>query len=249
MTKQELPVEFMELLNHVTEKRARTVIDHILAHGHVTTEELKERYGYNHPPRAARDVREHGIPLETFRTTAADGRSIGAYRFGSPEDARTDRPSGRTALSSRIKRTLLDQYGSRCHIYRTPCPERDLQIDHRIPFEIVGELEHADEEADAYMLLCASANRAKSWSCEHCPNWQTKSADICRACYWAYPDGYTHIAMRDERRLDLMWVENEVGDYERLEERAGGRDELPDFVKDVLRRHIAITRGSPRRSG
>ena len=92
------------------------------------------------------------------------------------------------------------------------------------------------------MLLCASANRAKSWSCEHCPNWQTKSADICRACYWAYPDGYTHIAMRDERRLDLMWVENEVGDYERLEERAGGKDELPDFVKDVLRRHIAITR-------
>lgn len=243
MTNQELPAEFMDLLNRVTEKRARTVIDHILAHGHITTEELKERYGYNHPPRAARDVREHGIPLETFRTTAVDGRSIGAYRFGDPEQARTDRLSGRTVLSSRLKRALIEQHGARCHIYRTPCPERDLQIDHRIPFEIVGEPDSSDEEADAYMLLCASANRAKSWSCEHCPNWQAKIEDTCRTCYWAYPDEYTHIATRDERRLDLIWSEDEVGDYEQLEEEAGGRDELPDFVKDVLRRHTAVARG------
>lgn len=236
---KELPAEFMELLARVTEKRARTVIDHILAHGHVTTEELKERYGYNHPPRAARDVREHGIPLETFRTTAADGRSIGAYRFGDPEQARADRPSGRTALSSQLKRALLDRYGSRCHIYRTPYPERDLQIDHRIPFEIAGEPEGSDDEADAYMLLCPSANRAKSWSCEHCPNWHAKIEDTCRSCYWAYPDEYTHIATREERRLDLNWSDDEVDDYERLEHRAGGREELPDFVKDVLRRHIA----------
>ena len=243
MTNQELPAEFMVLLNRVTEKRARTVIDHILAHGHITTEELKERYGYNHPPRAARDVREHGIPLETFRTTAADGRNIGAYRFGDPEQVRTDRLSGRTALSSRLKRALIEQHGSRCHIYRTPCPERDLQIDHRIPFEIVGEPDSSDEEADAYMLLCASANRAKSWSCEHCPNWQAKIEDTCRTCYWAYPDEYKHIATREERRLDLTWSEDEVDDYEQLEEKAGGRDDLPNFVKEVLRRHITVVKG------
>ena len=40
----------------------------------VTTEELKERYyGYNHPPRAARDVREQGIPLEPFRAPGRPG--------------------------------------------------------------------------------------------------------------------------------------------------------------------------------
>ena len=239
----ELPDEFMELLNRITEKRARTVIDHILAHGHITTEELKERYGYNHPPRAARDVREHGIPLETFRTTAADGRSIGAYRFGDPEQARADRPSGRTALSSQLKRALLDQNGSRCHIYRTPYPEQDLQIDHRIPFEIAGDPERSDE-ADAYMLLCPSANRAKSWSCEHCPNWQARIEDTCRTCYWAYPDEYTHIATREERRLDLIWSDDEVDDYERLAHKAGGSEELPDFVKDVLRRHMATAGGT-----
>ena len=80
MTEPALPAEFLELLESVEAKRPRTVIDHILEHGYITTEDLKERYGYNHPPRAARDVRELGIPLETFRTTAADGRSIAAYR-------------------------------------------------------------------------------------------------------------------------------------------------------------------------
>ena len=79
MTKQEWPREFLDLLNSVQNKRARTVVDHILEHGQVTTEELKERYGYNHPPRAARDVREQGIPLETFNTLRV--RTGGALRL------------------------------------------------------------------------------------------------------------------------------------------------------------------------
>ncbi|WP_044290750.1 hypothetical protein [Rivularia sp. PCC 7116] len=63
---QELPDEFIRLCKSVTAKRPKAVIEHILQHGYITTEDLKETYGYNHPPRAARDVRERGIPLETF---------------------------------------------------------------------------------------------------------------------------------------------------------------------------------------
>ena len=47
-------------MQSITDKRPKTVIDHILKHGHITTDELKVQYGYNHPPRAARDVRESG---------------------------------------------------------------------------------------------------------------------------------------------------------------------------------------------
>ena len=78
----EISKKFLELCHSVTAKRTKTVIDHILAHGFITTEELKDKYGYNHPPRAVRDVREHGIPIETFRVTGSDGRKIAAYRFG-----------------------------------------------------------------------------------------------------------------------------------------------------------------------
>ncbi|HAO22511.1 MAG TPA: HNH endonuclease, partial [Desulfobacteraceae bacterium] len=80
-TKQ-LSDKFLALCKSVTAKRPKAVIDHILQYGFVTTEELKEKYGYNHPPRAARDVREHGIPLITFRVTGSDNRKIAAYKFG-----------------------------------------------------------------------------------------------------------------------------------------------------------------------
>ena len=146
-------------------------------------------------------------------------------------------------LSRRLKQALIDKHGARCHIYRTPCDAADLQIDHRIPFEIVGDAEEADANVDAYMLLCASANRAKSWSCEQCPNWQDRIEATCRTCYWAYPDNYTHVAMRELRRLDIVWDHDEVGEYDRLQAEAGGRDELPEFVKEVLRKNAGYARG------
>ena len=69
MTKDKWPKDFLKLLRSVKAKRPRTVIAHILEHGQITTEELKDIYGYNHPPRAIRDVREQGIPIITFCVT------------------------------------------------------------------------------------------------------------------------------------------------------------------------------------
>ncbi|MDO5113777.1 MAG: hypothetical protein Q4E67_05330 [Planctomycetia bacterium] len=78
--------EFLDLLESVTAKRPRTVIQHILKHDYITSEEIKNVYGYNHPPRAIRDVREHGIPLVTYRVTGNDGRKIAAYKFGDNQE-------------------------------------------------------------------------------------------------------------------------------------------------------------------
>ncbi len=79
MRKQAYPPEFLKLLKSVEAKRPKIVIDHILKHGRITTEELKDLYGYHHPPRAIRDVRERGIPIATFFVTGADGKRIAAY--------------------------------------------------------------------------------------------------------------------------------------------------------------------------
>ena len=242
MNEPNLPPEFLELLQSVQARRPRTVIDHILEHGFVTTEELRDLYGYNHPPRGARDVRELGIPLVTFRVTSSDGRSIGAYRFGDPASQRSATLTGRTTFASRIKTELIERFGAHCNIYREEFPERELQIDHRIPFEIAGD-EGLTDDLDAYMLLCPSANRAKSWSCEHCDNWQIRNADHCRLCYWAFPENYTHVAMREERRLDIIWVGNETSEFDDIRAEAHERgDELPEFVKSVLRQHFESRR-------
>ena len=40
------PKDFLELLNSVESKRHRTIIQHILEHGFITSQELKDTYGY-----------------------------------------------------------------------------------------------------------------------------------------------------------------------------------------------------------
>jgi len=240
MKAKDLPREFVKKCKAVTAKRPRTVIEHILKHGHITTEELKEKYGYNHPPRAARDVKEQGIPLEMFRVTGSDGRKIGAYRFGDPEKARFSKLRGRTAFAKRLKAKLIELYGCRCAIYLEEFEERLLQIDHRIPFEVTGEDEKKMEDPNSYMLLSGSANRAKSWSCEHCVNWQEmKKPEICRRCYWAYPEDYDHIAMRQARRVDIMWSGQEVSVYDRLKKRTMElQKDIPKYIKEIIEKNL-----------
>jgi len=233
------PKEFLELCRSVTAKRARTVIDHILKHGQISTEELKNKYGYNHPPRAARDVKEHGIPLERLTVVGSDGRKIAAYRFADPSKVKFRRLAGRTGLSKQIKQALIQKYGCRCFIYLEELPEAELQIDHRVPYEVAGDTGN-QPSADDFMLLSGSANRAKSWSCEHCENWQNrKKREICLSCYWAYPEEYSHIAMRPVRRVDLLWQADEVAQYDRLRKDAhiAGKP-IPQFVKEIIERAV-----------
>lgn len=93
---------------------------------------MTNRYGYEHAPRAARDVRERGVNLETYRVKSSDGRSIAAYKFGNPVfvDNKVSKVAGRTTLSQALKKALIDKYGAICFVYLQPMEERLLQIDH-----------------------------------------------------------------------------------------------------------------------
>ena len=84
------PKEFLEKLNSIKSKRPATVIQHILKYGFITTEELETLYGYKHPPRAVRDVREQGVPIETYYVKNSEGKRMAAYKFGSPNEVRTN---------------------------------------------------------------------------------------------------------------------------------------------------------------
>jgi hypothetical protein len=224
-------------LASITNKRARIVIQHILKHGFITTENLEKKYHYNHPPRAARDVREAGIPLETFRVKSSDGRSIAAYRFGDLSKIRQQRLQGRRTFPKKFKDELFKISMRRCAVCNGEFESRYLQIDHRVPYEVSGDV--AELNVQDYMLLCGSCNRAKSWSCEHCANWQTdKLPQVCQTCYWASPENYTHIALRAVRRADIVWAENEVPAYERLKQAAtNAKTRVPEYVKRVLAKH------------
>ena len=227
--------EFIKRLEAVTAKRPRTVIQHILKYGYVTTEELKDKYGYNHPPRAIRDVRELGINIETYHVVGADGRTIAAYRFGDEAQVPASKSHGRTALSKAIKNALIEKYGPRCFIYLENMNPSDLQLDHRIPYEIGGELRQDD--IDCYMLLSPSANRAKSWTCEHCENWAVKDASFCMRCFWAHPEDYDHIAGRYERVVEVVFSGDEIDDYNKLIAMSGQKA-AQDVIKEIVIRYL-----------
>jgi hypothetical protein len=231
--------EIKRLLGQISNKRARIVIEHILAHGHVTTEELETKYGYNHPPRAARDVRESGIPLETFRVKDSTGRTIAAYRFGDVTQVRTGRLQGRQTFPKNFKDALYEKQGGKCAVCSGRFEERYLQVDHRVPYEVAGDTQE-EMNPEHFMLVCGSCNRAKSWSCEHCENGlNEKSPNVCLKCYWANPDNYVHIALREIRRADIVWEQDEVQVYEKLKQQAQEHQvPLPEFVKKAVKKFV-----------
>ena len=235
--KQEYSDEILKLLNSVEAKRPRTVIQHILKHGFITTQELKDLYGYNHPPRAVRDVKDYGIPLETYRIVGTDNRKIAAYKFGDFSTASNSisKKSGRTILSKALKQALIEKYGANCFIYSENIDANLLQVDHRIPYEIGGETDASSEEK--YMLLSPSANRAKSWSCEKCENWITKDPSFCVKCFWAYPESYEHIAGKEQRMITLVFTGNEIEDYNRLI-RETGLEKVQQTIKVLIKEFL-----------
>lgn len=241
MSTRNIDPRILALCDEVKAKRPRTVIDHIIEHGSVTTEELQSIHGYDHPPRAVRDVRERGIPIETFRVLSEKtGRRIASYRFGDPDDIVEGRVGGRKAFSKRFRNVLLERYDSRDAITGEQYEARYLQIDHRVPYEVAGESAHDEDRPDAYMLLSASSQRAKSWSCEHCPNWRNDHDEaVCRSCFWAFPDNYTHIAGDHVRRVDIEWRGSEVEIFERIRSRAESEDAtVAAFIKRLVERAV-----------
>ena len=219
----------------VKSKRARAVIDFILKHGLVTTEDI-EKMGYAHPPRAVRDVRENGIPLDTVRVKGVNGKSIAAYKFGDPAEIQSFKLGGRKTFSKQFKTALLEKQGGRCAICNEEYDNKYLQIDHRVPYELSGDSKTLDIKD--FMLLCAECNRKKDRATElGCRNtcFKTNDLSIIRSCFWASPENYAHICMEQIRRIDLAWKGEEVSVYDNLKSRANSQNKtLQDFVKQLL---------------
>lgn len=232
MENSKYPDDFLQKLQAVTRKRPRTVIDLILKNGQVTTEDLALA-GYEHAPRAVRDVRELGIPIVTERIKSSTGKSIAVYKFGNPGDMVdvASKKAGRTVQLSKIKHKLIEKFGSKCAIYLEDVPQNELQVDHRIPFEIAGEQDA--NNMDLFMLLSPSANRRKSWACEHCDNWIKKSVTMCKSCFWAYPDKYSHVAGKNERLVILHLTGKEVQIYDQIVSEYG-RENTDNIIKEKM---------------
>jgi hypothetical protein len=226
--------EYVQLVLQVASSRARFVINKILQQGFITSQEIQDQ-GFMHGARAIGDVRDNGVPIITLKIKSDDGRTIARYELGPASDIKRNKLGGRIAFPASLKKHLLIRDGSICAISEQELPENQLQVDHRIPFYISGDIENS-RNPDEFMLLSRYMQRSKSWACENCENLkQTFEINICRRCYWAYPKQYEHIAMREERRVDIVFVNGEVGIIDRVRVMAEAQHKsIQALIKELL---------------
>lgn len=222
-----------EVIARGKNKRVIAALKVLLDKGSVSTDELQDM-GYNHPPRAIGDIRDTGIPIITGHgTSKRTGNRMAVYSFGRPEDIKAGRIGGRSAFPKSFKNELIEFYGSQDCITGALLDEKVLQIDHRIPYRIAGDLNFSKLNVEDFMLLDGSSQRSKSWSCENCPNsLRTHSIETCKTCFWAFPENYSHIATKDYRRTDIAWQDEDVPVHDKIKMRA---DELGITVAELLR--------------
>lgn len=229
--------EILDQLRSIKNKRVKVLINTILEKGYCTTEDLQNA-GYEHAPRAARDARELGIPLVTKRRLGSNGKKIASYEFGDFSDTRNllSKTAGRTNLTKSLKEELAKRYGKRCNLYLEEMSLSQLQPDHRVPYEIGGDPDNM-MDTDYFQLLSPSANRAKSWACEHCSNWKMKDKDMCKHCYWAYPENYDHIAGVPEKKVDIVFKgsDKEVYAKTKCKAKAEGKT-IQEYIIDKLKK-------------
>ncbi len=106
---QHYPQEFLDRLNSVTAKKPRAVIQHILKHGSITSEEMRTLYGDEKPSKTIYSVRQRGIPIANRHVKSTQGTSIVSYSFGDPADldGATSPKAKRAAYSREFRKMIL----------------------------------------------------------------------------------------------------------------------------------------------
>lgn len=213
--------ERLNKLLEILPKRPRTVLEKLLKNGSVSTYDLGQ-LGYDQPPRAAQDLKEHGVKLTTtFGKHPKSGARMAIYSLADQKIEDIEKFKGRSAFPKHFRNKLFEAHGSKCNLCGEKCAVGVLQIDHRIPFIIAGQEEQLN--IPDYQPLCGSHQRLKSWACEHCPNLLDKKKEVCKECYWAYPESdYKHVGTIHEKRVSISWIgKEEITEYE----------EISDFAK------------------
>lgn len=214
--------------------RASKVLKAILERGSITTAELLE-LGYKHAPRARMDCVDNGFPIKTTMVRGSDGSRMASYSLLSDAELREDQ-KGRSVIPKAFKAKLVAYYGEVDGITGWRLTARALQVDHRVPYQVGGDAGLDGEDVEAFMLLTGSSQRAKSFSCEQCPNFlELKDPKICSTCYWAYPENYQHVGMRQVRQIQLTWQDgDEAAAFDRVKARLAAEGRTVEEVANEL---------------
>lgn len=198
-------------------KRAKALAELLIEKGKVSTKEIREMLNEEHPPSAARDLKDLGIPIK-MTWGSSNGRRYGIYEFDNPDLLENNILRGRQYFPKSLKSNLIKRDGERCNISNINFKSQYLQIDHRIPYRLAGENGLPKDHPEDFQLLSAASQKQKSKICEgECQNFKSvKNPEICKDCYWAYPEDYNHIATQQIRVLNVGFLDKDVELFERI---------------------------------
>lgn len=213
-----VPKRIIKKIKDLKSARAIKIANYLVEHGSITTSEITKKFSEKHPPSAVRDLRDAGFPVKCVMVPdpESEGNRIGKYTFGKASDVKDGTYEGRRIIPKKVKKALIKSQGNHCAICGIKADSPHLSPDHRVPFRIAGNTLAKGNNQEEYMLLCRSCQRAKSYECEDCKNYQDKITAVCKSCYWCNPEKYEHIANKQVRRLEIIWNESEIGAFNKL---------------------------------
>jgi hypothetical protein len=182
--------EFLDLLVSNFSKRGNFVRDTMLTKGSVTRWDM---LGAGYDPVAVCDLTSLGVTVST-KMISEKGKSSMEYTLN--PQAFIDRAESRMFMTPKERRRFFRSYGCKCLTCSLTLDPRSLQVDHRIPFILVGNSLVKLEGYSALKPACPSCNSTREDICRECIKKRGTNHEVleCRTCYWAYPENYTHIA-------------------------------------------------------
>ena len=167
--------EFLEALLRVPDLgRGPTLVrDHILKKGsvnHMDPDFPRTRLGKKYDPQVIHDFARRGFPL---RNVDAFTLTLDPLRF------RRLLPK-RDTIPAQVRAHLIP-------LGCAFCGDRATLLDHRVPFDLVGNDLTRKNPLEALQPTCKACNTEKGKACLRCPDFQDGSHERCFSCYYAYP--------------------------------------------------------------
>lgn len=189
--------------------RAKAAADLLMEKGVITKYDFEETHvPVSQAPRAIRDLKDHGIPIETLRKISVPQAKtkVNRYTLGSIDNINTSMRYGRMYDPTGMKEKLAKLHGDVCVFCGKKLTAKDRELDHKLPVNIFGDLSPVERlNPDNYQLVCRGCNRLKREATSHGAfDDQREGMDIVKQNYWYDPVQYR------KNRDDRLYAHNVI---------------------------------------
>jgi len=65
-----------------------------------------------------------------------------------------------------------------------------------------------------------------------------KNIDICKHCFWAFPEDYNHVAGKMEKVIPVVFTGDAIADYDALQKLYGTMENMQQKIRIMIHNHV-----------